>query len=507
MEQDFGKAPLAALSLDQSELARRGFLVRKRGTRSLGMKGKRTFWRAIGGAAVIALFGLAAMACDTGGGSAAIANGGGGGSQGGGGGIGGGYSIYGTWEVFIPEFGGIVTVVMRPDGTWTSAIPALHLAESGIFTRTNATTARLFVFDGWGYAYIGTASVITANTATVTLVNDTWLLAAELAGRTMTLIRVGSGGTQQITITQIPAHYQGMYMYIMLGGTNLGTVATGSSPSPSNSATFGLQLGGNPVVVHGEFDILLTISLDGGHAVRYRILARNIAAGSSAIPFSAFGSPVPSISVTVNGIPQQYQDSGARISLHVPGTGAQRAVSNGVWVSGSSVTLNMVNWFTPLTTTNYEIRLEFAENWNWGTGAVYNITRNLVAVGINTIDFVGNFNRMPEINVTITGIPNRYHDDWGDLDLHIPSNAARTARAEVRVTGPEATFRFVGVAQGNHDVVLWLNDFGARYALSSSWNIYNGVSIPFSAFSLVPQSLSAETGSAELTSPAPRERR
>jgi len=469
------------------------------------MKGKRTFWRAIGGAAVIALFGLAAMACDTGGGSAAIANGGGGGSQGGGGGIGGGYSIYGTWEVFIPEFGGIVTVVMRPDGTWTSAIPALHLAESGIFTRTNATTARLFVFDGWGYAYIGTASVITANTATVTLVNDTWLLAAELAGRTMTLIRVGSGGTQQITITQIPAHYQGMYMYIMLGGTNLGTVATGSSPSPSNSATFGLQLGGNPVVVHGEFDILLTISLDGGHAVRYRILARNIAAGSSAIPFSAFGSPVPSISVTVNGIPQQYQDSGARISLHIPGNEVQRAASS-VWVSGSSATLNMVNWINPLAVpANYDIRLEFAEDWIWGTGPIYRIASRNLAAGGNAIHFL-DFSLAQWTYVTVTGIPNHYHDNWGDLDLHIPSNAARIARAEVRVTGPEATFRFLGVEQRTYDVFLWLNDFGVRYALPSR-NIYNGVSIPFSAFAPAPQSLSAETGSAELTSPAPRERR
>ena len=468
------------------------------------MKGKSTFWRAIGGAAVIVLFGLAAMACDTGGGSAAIAGGGGSGGT-----SGGGTSIYGAWEGSMHGVVGIMTLTIRPNNTWTLVVPGMGFPYEGTFVMVNATTARLYQhFFGLGHLNIGSANINPAGTAiTVTMSDDPFLAGPEFAGMVFTLTRVGGAGTQQITITQIPAHYQGMYMYIMLGGTNLGTVATGSSPSPSNSATFGLQLGGNPVVVHGEFDILLTISLDGGHAVRYRILARNIAAGSSAIPFSAFGSPVPSISVTVNGIPQQYQDSGARISLHVPGTGAQRAVSNGVWVSGSSVTLNMVNWFTPLTTTNYEIRLEFAENWNWGTGAVYNITRNLVAVGINTIDFVGNFNRMPEINVTITGIPNRYHDDWGDLDLHIPSNAARTARAEVRVTGPEATFRFVGVAQGNHDVVLWLNDFGARYALSSSWNIYNGVSIPFSAFSLVPQSLSAETGSAELTSPAPRERR
>jgi len=469
------------------------------------MKGKSTFWRAIGGAAVIVLFGLAAMACDTGGGSAAIAGGGGSGGT-----SGGGTSIYGAWEGSMHGVVGIMTLTIRPNNTWTLVVPGMGFPYEGTFVMVNATTARLYQhFFGLGHLNIGSANINPAGTAiTVTMSDDPFLAGPEFAGMVFTLTRVGGAGTQQITITQIPAQYQGMHMSIQLLTTppgSISTVANASLSSPSHSAAFGLYFGGQPVVAHGEFDIRLTISLGGGHQVRYRIPARNIAAGSSAIPFSAFGSPVPSISVTVNGIPQQYQDSGARISLHIPGNEVQRAASS-VWVSGSSATLNMVNWINPLAVpANYDIRLEFAEDWIWGTGPIYRIASRNLAAGGNAIHFL-DFSLAQWTYVTVTGIPNHYHDNWGDLDLHIPSNAARIARAEVRVTGPEATFRFLGVEQRTYDVFLWLNDFGVRYALPSR-NIYNGVSIPFSAFAPAPQSLSAETGSAELTSPAPRERR
>jgi len=94
-----------------------------------GMKNMRTFWRAIGVGVMIAAIGLGMAGCDIGG-SAAAGNGGGGGGS-------GNVPervIYGTWGGYRPGIGN-VTVVIRPDSTWTIAIPTLHMTEGGIFTR------------------------------------------------------------------------------------------------------------------------------------------------------------------------------------------------------------------------------------------------------------------------------------------------------------------------------------------------------------------------------------
>jgi len=87
------------------------------------------------------------------------------------------------------------------------------------------------------------------------------------------------------------------------------------------------------------------------------------------------------------------------------------------------------------------------------------------------------------MSVTITGIPARYHGDWGDLYLYMPGTLHHLTSAMAFPVNSSTSFRLASAEPGVYDIVLWLNDYGVRYILPSR-NITAGASIPFGDFTL-----------------------
>ncbi|MCL2191325.1 MAG: hypothetical protein FWB79_05000 [Treponema sp.] len=279
-----------------------------------------------------------------------------------------------------------------------------------------------------------------------------------------------------VTITGIPSQYQDNVwgeIVFMVPGTASG-IAWGEARITGSSVTFTL---GN--VAPGTYDVHL-LFFNGELLGIYTISARNITEDNS-IPFGQFAVLPPSVTITVTGIPSGYQDGFGEMDLRCTATGDWRSDS---WtaITGSSAVFRF--WFVDPGTYDVYLWVEGSTRWGEAIASARNIARN-TTIPWSAFNFVYGGELMP---ITITGIPSRYHGDWGDLYLYFPGTSNRVARNEVFPVSSSTTFG-LRAAPGIYDVVLWLNDYGVRYTLPSR-NISPGINIPFDQFTPSPIVLS-----------------
>jgi len=94
------------------------------------------------------------------------------------------------------------------------------------------------------------------------------------------------------------------------------------------------------------------------------------------------------------------------------------------------------------------------------------------------------------IYVTVTGIPDRYHGDWGDLAFYQSGTGIEVDMGSVEFVTASTTFRMYA-EPGVYDLVLWLNDFDVTYSLPNRTIAAETNTIAFSYFGLMPLGLSA----------------
>jgi len=280
-----------------------------------------------------------------------------------------------------------------------------------------------------------------------------------------------------ITVTGIPLQYQGSWadMILMIPGT-MNDVDWVGDTHISSSMTFTF-LGASP----GFYDVIFvdTFLFEGlDNFGMYRAPSINITAGANTIPWSAFAPVPPNMTITVTDIPEQYRNGFSGIELQCATTGNWLDWS-GTETTGASATFRF--WFANPGTYNVWLWIQGSDRWGEAVASAMNITAN-TTIPWSAFNFVDGGGSM---SITVTGIPERYHGDWGDLDLYIPGTSNRVVRAEVFPVNASTAF-WLHADPGIYDVVLWLNDFGVRYTLPLR-NIYTGASIPFGQFTLAPQ--------------------
>jgi len=284
-----------------------------------------------------------------------------------------------------------------------------------------------------------------------------------------------------VTVTGIPSRYQGdniwgFVAFMVPGTTN--EIAGDEAAITGASTTFTLT-----GIVTGTYDVFLAFMEESDILGIYNVSARNITT-SNTIPFNQFAVLPPSVTITVTGIPVEYRNGFGEIELVCAETGdwfdwGWSATS----ITGSSAAFRF--WFTDPGLYDVLLWVQGSARWGEGIAPARNITAT-TTIPWSAFDFTDGGENL---SVTVTGIPERYHGDWGDLDLYIPGTSNRVARAEVYPVGSSTTFRLRDVEPGTYDVVLWLNDFDVRYTLPSR-NITAGASIPFNQFTLSPQGFS-----------------
>jgi len=296
-----------------------------------------------------------------------------------------------------------------------------------------------------------------------------------------------------VTVTGIPSRYQGdniwgFVAFMVPGTTN--EIAGDEAAITGASATFTLT-----GIVTGTYDVFLAFMDEPDILGIYNVSARNITT-SNTIPFNQFAVLPPSVTITVTGIPVEYRNGFGEIGLICAETGdwfdwGESAVS----ITGSSAAFRF--WFTDPGVYDVLLWVQGSARWGEGIAPARNITAT-TTIPWSAFDFTDGGEVM---SVTVTGIPERYHGDWGDLDLYIPGTSNRVAGAEVYSVGSSTTFRLRDVEPGTYDVVLWLNDLGVRYILPYR-TISAGVSIPFGQFTLSPQGFSEPIERSGQMSPA-----
>jgi len=300
-----------------------------------------------------------------------------------------------------------------------------------------------------------------------------------------------------INVTGIPARYRGMWgdMSLVIPGT-LNEDSWAEAEITGASATFTVS------AVPGIYDIILTF-FGASHDVVYRASSIDISAGANTLPFGQFALVPHSITITVTNIPAAYRGGWGDIELLCPATG--NFVDWG-WseteVTGASAVFRF--WFVQPGT--YDVDLWISGTGRWGRAVATAVSIGATAtIPWSAFDFVDGGEVMGEVmSVTVTGIPARYHGDWGDLSLFAPGTQNDVAFAYVPFVTSSTTFMLGGAEPGTFDVVLYLNDFGVRYALPSSRHISAGAVIPFNDFALAPRGFAAEPERAERALPGRR---
>jgi len=209
--------------------------------------------------------------------------------------------------------------------------------------------------------------------------------------------------------------------------------------------------------------------------VVYAISSRNITAGNNTIPFSAFTLvETVSVTVTVTGIPDDYWDDWGDMKL-MPRTIAPSSY----WVELESIGASATFTVTTVLGIN-DIGL-----WLLDFGVLYTLSARNITAGNNTIPFTA-FSRVAPVTITITGIPNDYWGEWGELEFEPRGIGTFSAWAEIEITGASATFTAT-IVPGTYEI--WLHICGeydcSDYRVASR-NITAGTNtIPFSAFTPV----------------------
>ena len=291
-------------------------------------------------------------------------------------------------------------------------------------------------------------------------------------------------GLVTITVTGIPAGYQGQWAELML--THL-TSRMRAAGDWRHQQVEGTSVSFSFAAFSGTYGVLL--SLGSG----YLIPSRNITAGTHSIPFSAF-TPFEQVPVTVTGIPDRYIGGGGnqiwgQMNIMHPGTIARQGRGS-TTITGASATFT-----TRIVPGLYDIHLYFLDH-NWNIIRYYSApSRNIVA-GTNTIPF-SYFAVVEPITVTLTGIPDRYiiGDTGMIMYLNTPGLIDQVAYDWVDpIESSSATFTFFALP-GTYAVTLEFDgDEEALYSAPAR-NITAGTNtIPFSAFTTPPSMSITVTG-------------
>ncbi|MCL2190505.1 MAG: InlB B-repeat-containing protein [Treponema sp.] len=121
-----------------------------------------------------------------------------------------------------------------------------------------------------------------------------------------------------------------------------------------------------------------------------------------------------------------------------------------------------------MTPGAYEVRLRLMDD-GWDIISVHRIDSISISPGNNEIGF-GEFDEMPPIKVTVTGVPAEFHGYWGMLVLMSPGGNMEDGGA--MILQADTAFTVFGVFPGTFDVVLAIMDgdthaiVGARTASS-----------------------------------------
>jgi len=294
-----------------------------------------------------------------------------------------------------------------------------------------------------------------------------------------------------ITVTGIPNQYTGVggRMYLTYPGT-LNWMGEGSIWVSSSSATFTMR------AIPGAYDVHLRFWYDNTWSLlgAYSAPSVNITAGENTIPFTAFQIFEP-MTITVTGIPGRYAGGEGGIILNTPGF-IDWVADGLVWpIEGSSAIFTV---FAMPGTYDVALYFEFETGDGWDF-VLYSVSRRNITAGANTIPFSA-FSRVPQMSITVTGIPSQYVDagNWGDVALMLPGTENGVAWGEARVRGASLTmdlFTSIWVfnTPGTYDVILSLSDGTWREYFAPSRTLTAGTNtIPFSAFTRVPSGL-AET--------------
>jgi len=287
-----------------------------------------------------------------------------------------------------------------------------------------------------------------------------------------------------VTITGIPSGYHDSW-----GELSLRHPGTGSGAGWSEVRLEGSSASFDFTAVPGAYSLSLRLG-----SSEYFIASRNITAGANTIPLSAF-TPLEEVSITVTGIPNRYiGDVDGNMRLKHPGTLNQMS-GTWSWISSSSATFTM----RALPGT-YDVHLRFWYDNDWSLLRAYSAPLVNITVGGNTIPFTA-FEIFEPMTITVTGIPGRYAGGEGGIILNTPGFIDWIADGWVwPIEGSSATFA-VFTMPGTYDVALYFEfetgdddwDF-VLYSVSRR-NITAGANtIPFSAFSRVPQMTITVTG-------------
>ena len=281
-----------------------------------------------------------------------------------------------------------------------------------------------------------------------------------------------------VTVTGIPPRYHGSYGLVILGIPGTGNVVAYGSTVEITGASVTFTVRG---AVPGTYDVFLAFSrlMELWWYLPLEVYvesARNITASNN-ISFDPFIAAPPSITITITitEIPSQYQNGFGRLRLSgdVERYGLDWGLSE-TEVTGSSATFRF--WFINLGIYEVWFRIEGSDRWGDGSAPAMNLTAN-TSISWSAFNFYGGGEPMP---ITITGIPDRYHGNWGELALTSPYTGSWGASHSVFVEGSSATFR-LAFGPGVSGIELLLNSGQATYLL---WprNIYAGMSIPLDEF-------------------------
>jgi len=306
-----------------------------------------------------------------------------------------------------------------------------------------------------------------------------------------------------ITVTDIPNRYIGGVegnMRLKHPGT-LNQMSGTWSRISSSSATFTMR------ALPGTYDVHLRFSYRGSLLRVYSAPLANIAVGGNTIPFTAFEIFEP-VTITITGIPGRYAGGEGSIGLHTPGF-TDWLVHDWGPIEGSSATFTV---FAMPGTYDVSLYFEFETDDDWDSVLLYSVSRRNITAGANTIPF-SDFSRVPQMTITVTGIPDRYigNGNWVDADIRLapPSTENWLAFGWASSRGSSVTMTLWSNVEwmfntpGTYDIHLrfrWSG--GESHYLVSSRNITAGnTTIPFGDFTPLERGGRANARAEPLESP------
>ena len=190
--------------------------------------------------------------------------------------------------------------------------------------------------------------------------------------------------------------------------------------------------------------------------------------------------PATAVTVTVTGISDLHVGRRVEMTLRSPGGGGADASAFGNRTDDSAVFELLLE--LPGTHIVYLAFELAADDWLFYRADSRNIT-----AGANTVPFYAFTPVVPQVTVTVTGIPERYADWRGEIYLATPGVSNVVAWDRVETTGSSATFSMPAMP-GTYNIYLFFEAEIAEvwkysgYAVHSRNILAGANTIPFGAF-------------------------